>query len=200
MSASALESIKAFVAGEITPLQFRDRLYGDPDFEGLLAKDPHLKQGNYAYPGVYYFLLEQDFEDPGGVLSVQGALTDFLDRNNIPYKKTSAYQELHWLILSAQPRWMYASPKFVCDHILPESGGRTGKELKKWLKGELLKRFRYVAKPPRWIQSPAWPVNGTRPLVFLGQLDVNDFFHDAAIVYVFYDPESGSSENIIQVF
>jgi hypothetical protein len=200
MSQDVLGTVKAFVAGEMSPAQFRDRLYSDEGFEAFLATDPHLRPGNYAHPSVYHFLLEQDLDDPGGVLSAQGALVDYMDRNGIPYVRTPQYEDLYNLILEAQPDWLDVDSRYVQDHILPHAGGRKGEELREWLKNEFLERFRCAAESPDWIQSPAWPIGENGPLVFLGQLDINHYFHDYATAYVFYDPASGKCETVLQAF
>jgi hypothetical protein len=195
-----LTTIRAFVAGELPPAVFRERLYADERFEAFLANDPHLRSGNYVGRSVYYFLLEQDYDDPGGVLSAQGALADFMDRNGIEYTKTEKYADFYNLVLESQPDWLAVDPKYVQDHMLPAAGQRSGDELREWLREEFLRRFRCVGEPPAWIQSPVWPISENGPLVFLEQLDVNGYFHDAATVYVFHDPASGACESIIQVF
>jgi hypothetical protein len=200
MAEDVLATIRAFVAGELGPPQFRDRLYADEGFETFLSNDPHLRPGNYVGRSVYYFLLEQDYDDPGGVLNAQGALVDFLERNGISYTKTTQYEDFYNLVLEAQPHWLAVEPRWVRDHMLPAAEGRTGAELRDWLREEFLRLFRYVAEPPPWIQSPAWPINENGPLVYLGHLDVNNYFHDAATVYVFHDPVSGTCESIVQVF
>jgi hypothetical protein len=104
------------------------------------------------------------------------------------------------LILKAQPRRLDVDPSYVQNHILPAGEGKAGKALTEWLKGEFRKRFRFVKRPPKWIQSPDWPINDNGPLVFLGQLNVENYFHDAATVYVFHDPVTGACSTVIQVY
>src|SRR5262249_1295384 len=198
--ADVLGTIRTFVAGELPPTAFRDRLYADAEFERFLSHDPHLRSGNYVGRSVYHFLLEQDFDDPGDILSAQGALTDFMARNGMEDTRSQKYADFCNLVLKAQPHWLDVDPKYVQDHMLPAAGQQSGDELREWLRNEFLRRFRYVAEPPDWIHSPAWPIGKNGPLVFLGQLDVNRYFHDAATVYIFHDPVSGSCESILQVF
>jgi hypothetical protein len=198
--ATALSDIRSFVAGDISPTEFRERLYSDHEFESFLANDPNLPIHGYVKGSVYQFLLEQDFEDPGDILSAQGALVEFMDRNRIDYTKTDRYEQLFDMILKAQPAWLGAPAKFVQEKMLPEAGNLEGKALQTWLKDAFRKRFKFAKKPPKWIQGANWPINENGPLVFLGQFDVNDYFHDAASVYVFHDPVKGTCETIIQVF
>ena len=194
-----LATIRAFVAGEISPGEFRDRLYTDGQFETFLGNDPHLRASNYVGGSAYHFLLEQDLDDPAGVLNAQGALADFMDRNGITYTRTAEYHDLHLLLLETQPDWLDVDAKYVHDHILPAADERTGKELRRWLRAEFESRFRYVAAPPEWLQSTRWPIGESGPLVFLGQLPVRDYFHDTAAVYVFHDPHTGQCQTILQV-
>lgn len=199
---SCLETIKGFVAGEIAPCEFRDRLYQDEEFETLLTDDPNLEASNYAYRygSAYHFVIAQDFDDPAGVLNAQGALSDFMDRNKIEYSTTKRYGDFYDLLLSAQPPWLAIDTKYIVDHMMPDAGQRSGVELRDWLALEFERRFRYLRHPPVWIQSPDWPIHDNRPLVFLGQLKVNNYFHDRAAVYVFHNPHTGHCESITQVF
>jgi hypothetical protein len=197
-----IEAIKRFVAGEMEPREFRDLLYGDDAFEALLSRDPNLDPTNYVNQegGVHGFVIAQDYEDPGGVLNAHGALCDFMDRNGISYQKSNRYSDFYNLVLEASPNWLSADSKFVSEHIMPESGGRTGSELREWLSQKLLERFKCVDKPPRWIQSPCWPIGEDGPMVFLGQMEIEHYFHDLATAYVFHDPSTGRCETIIQVY
>lgn len=150
--------------------------------------------------GTYCFVVARDYSDPGGVLNAHGALCDFLDRKAISYEKSNKYSDFYTLVLSASPNWLVADSKFVAEHIMPQADGRTGDQLRQWLSEKLLERFRCVGEPPEWIQSPCWPIGKDGPMVFLGQMDVNNYFHDLATAYVFHDPSTGECETIIQVY
>lgn len=200
--ADPLETIKRFVDGSLPATEFRDTLYSDESFERLLSHDPDLPATHYARRdgGLYYFLIAQDYDDPGGVLNAHGALCEYMDRNGIAYAKSNKYSDFYALVLEAAPNWLDPDHKFVVEHIMPDADGREGDDLRAWLSARLLERFKCADKPPEWIQSPCWPVNEHGPLVFLGQLDVNNYFHDLAAAYVFHDPISGKCETIIQVY
>jgi hypothetical protein len=195
--ANGMQAIVDFVEGRLDARSFEKRLYEDPEIEQVLNNDPNLDPGTYVGTSVYLFAIEQDFGAPGGVLSVHGALVDYLRRNHVTCRPSEGYANHYDLILSAQPRWLQADPGYIEKHVLPEARGRTGRELRDWLREELLKRFRYVKKRPRWLQSPRWPINENGPLVFLGQIRVQDYFHDEAAAYVFHDPKSGACQTII---
>jgi hypothetical protein len=170
-----------------------------PACEVLLADDPNLPSTTYVGPSVFLYLLGLDWSDAGDVVNAQGALSSWLERHSIPHTCSTEARELFGILLDAQPRWLDVDTKWLQDEILAKSGGLTGTKLKKWIREELLRRFRYVSKPPKWIQSPSWPIGPNGPLVFLGQLEVPKHFHDAAAVYVFHDPVSKECKTIVQV-
>jgi len=59
--------------------------------------------------------------------------------------------------------------------------------------------FRCLRERPDWIQDPDWLWTGGRPMVFVGSLDVPPgTFHGDARFYVFWSPEVGTRECIIQ--
>jgi hypothetical protein len=197
-----LKTIQRFVDGTLPPSEFRDALYADESFETLLTQDPDLPATHYVrrYGGTYYFLIAQNYDDPGGVLNAHGALCEYMDRNGIAYSKSNKYSEFYNLVLEAAPNWLAPDHKFVAEHIMPDAGGRYGGELRAWLSQRLVELFKCADKPPEWIQSPCWPINENSPLVFLGQMEINNYFHDLANAYVFHDPASGKTETVIQVY
>ena len=60
--------------------------------------------------------------------------------------------------------------------------------------------FRCLGERPDWIQSPEWPWSGGKPMVFVGSIDAPPgTFHDEARFYVFWSPEIGSRQCVVQV-
>jgi hypothetical protein len=195
-----IANIVAFVEGRIEPADFEKHLYNDPAIESTLNNDPTLKPGTYTGKSTYLFVVEQDFESPGGVLNVHGALSQFLERKQIPFRPTKAYAELYDLILKTQPRRLDVRADWLKKNVLSAAEGRKGKELRDWLLARLLELFKYTEKPPKWIQSPDSPIGANEPLVFLGQMKIPSYFHDEAAAYVFHDPATGHCETVIQVY
>jgi hypothetical protein len=179
-------------------------------FAHLLDDGAELPEGSYirweAGPSVsntYQYLLVLDLRDRGitGPLNAVGALTQFMDRRGIAYERvTDEYQRLHQFVLDVQPEWLDLEAEFlrrnVMDKVPPDLGKTAAK---KWARGRVREMFRCAAKPPRWVQSPAWPMRGDRPLVFMGQATVEHYFHDRAVLYVFHDPETDEFETVAQV-
>jgi hypothetical protein len=70
---------------------------------------------------------------------------------------------------------------------------------------ELLSRkiggvFRCIGDLPRWIQNPDWQFSPSGPMVFAGQIPIpkeSGHFHDDAVFYVFWDPESGLTKTVL---
>lgn len=196
-----LETIQRFVDCTLPPSEFRDALYGDESFEAILSQDPELPATHYVRQdgGTYYFLIAQNYGDPGSVPNARGALCEYMDRNGIAYSKSNKYSDFYNLVLDAAPKWRAPDHRYVAEQIMPEADDRGCRELRVWLSKRLLERFQCADKPPEWIQSPSWPVNENGPLVFLGQMDINNYFHGLATAYVFHDPVSVETQTVIQV-
>jgi hypothetical protein len=194
-----LQAILDFVEERIDASHFAAQFYGNERFKLVLNNDPDLSPHTYVGRSVYDFILHHDFTNPADLVSIQGALMQYLQRHGISPQATSVYNDLYDLILAAQPGWLDVDTHYLKQHILPYVGARSGETLRQWLHDQLLERFRYLTAPPEWIQNPEWPMSEHGPLVFLGQLEVNRYFHDTAAAYVFHDPISGITETIIQV-
>ena len=54
------------------------------------------------------------------------------------------------ILLSLRPTYL--------QEILPNRRDYTREELEHWLRRRLLELFRYVHKPPIWMQDPEWPI------------------------------------------
>jgi len=196
----AITKIVDFVEGRIEAKEFEQIVYSDPGIEKALGDDPTLEPGWYVGIGTFYFIIQQDFSTPGGILNVQGALEQFLERKKVLFKPSKVHSKFYDLLLSAQPRWLRVPDEWLKKHVLIDAQDRQKKELRDWIRKRLLELFRYRVKPPRWIQSPNWPINDNVPLVFLGQMNISGYFHDEATAYLFHDPKSGICETVIQVY
>lgn len=72
--------------------------------------------------------------------------------------------------------------------------------LRRYLEDQAGGWFRCLREPPDWIQGPEWPWAGGRPMVYVGGIDAPPgTFHDDARFYVFWSPEVGTRECVIQV-
>lgn len=194
---SATSSVVGFVAGQLDTAAFEQLLYHDAATEQLLSQQPAPR---YAHTGhtLYHYLIALDLRNPADALNAQGALLEFLHAAGIPVTVSDKPAELHALLLAAQPKWLDVDPGYVAA-LLENAPPHAGKgERTRWLRATLLELFRYAKKPPRWLQAPAWPIGPQGPLVFLGQLAVDGYFHDQAAVYVFHDAHNNECRSILQ--
>jgi hypothetical protein len=196
---SGIRVILDFVEGRMETAAFEQALYHDPEVEKSLEDDPDRPSGSYVGRSLYQYLLQLDFRPPGDLLDIHGALRDFLERKKIPFKPATTVDETFEAILRALPPWLGMCEEFAYRELLPRAGGRTGSALTRWLRTEFKARFRYVSSPPKWVQSPEWPIGTNGPLVFLGQVVVKEYFHDEGAVFVFHDQTSGEIQTVIQV-
>lgn len=188
-----------FVEGRLSASAFEQLLYTDSNLESRLRDEARLPAGYYVKDDVYTFLIQLDYQNLDDVLNAVGAVGDFLKRKRIAFKPTADYEELSALILAAQPAWLNVETSYVSQTLLPLADRRSGKELQKWLKKQFAEKFKYVSKPPLWLQNPDWLFAQGEPLIFLGQLSVERFFHDQAAVYVFYNPKTNACHTIVQM-
>jgi hypothetical protein len=71
---------------------------------------------------------------------------------------------------------------------------------RRYIEEHLFDWFRCLGDKPDWIQAPEWPWAGGRPMVFVGSIDAPPgTFHDDGRFYVFWSPEIGTTECVIQV-
>ena len=196
-----LQFIIEFVEGRVDSQAFADRLYEDEALEQLLSDDSLEWGSTYIVTNPYYYCIEQDFSSAGGSLNAQGALELFLERKGVKFLPGRDVGKKYDLLLHVQPSWLDVDTKWLEQTVLSEAGDRSGKELGRWVRGRLKELFRCHKRPPRWLQSPAWPIGENGPLYFLGQVALKDceVFHDEAAAYVFIDPVSRATETIVQV-
>jgi hypothetical protein len=195
---SATDSLAAFVSGALSPLEFEQRLSSEASLESLLSEHaaPRYFQSG---TNLYHYLIGLDYTAPGDLLDAQHVVSEVLATLGISFTASPVISKRNALLLSAQPGWLSADTKYLDSLCAEAPKGISDLKLKAWLKQRILEVFRCVGRPPRWIQSPAWPIGPNGPLVFLGQLSVPNYFHDEAAAYVFHDPVSGSYETIVQV-
>ena len=193
-------TLKRFTAGELSAEELAKALHDDADeMERYLDNDPDQEPYNYVRGSVFQFLLGCELQTASGALDAQGAIADFFDRNGVSYDRDPGPQELYDLMLRVQPGYVGADVDWLVERYSkhPEWNDEEGRE--EWLRRRIVEDFRFHKNPPDWIQDPSWAVGPEGPYLFVGQLEVEGLFHDAAAIYVFYDPRTGHTENVIQV-
>lgn len=186
-----------FAGSEISASEFAEWLYADKLAEVVFSTEDAIPP--YTSPGwnLYYYLIERDYRNPGDVLNATGAISKFLDKRGVSYKKSPNRAQLYSTLLKAQPKWLDVSGKYLKE-ITKEAECIPQKERLAWLKNRFSEDFKSLKSPPKWLQAPQWPCNEGRPPVFVGQLDISNISHDLAQLYVFYDGEHATFNTIVQ--
>jgi hypothetical protein len=72
--------------------------------------------------------------------------------------------------------------------------------LRRYLEEHAAEWFRCLRDPPDWLHDPDWPWAAGRPMVFVGSIEAPPgTFHDDGRFYLFWSPEAGTTECVIQV-
>lgn len=190
------ESIIDFVAGVIPVSVFEQQLYRDAAIETVLSAE---KAPAYCHTGttLFHYLIGLNYQRPGDVLNARHVLEELLARYQIPVNVCHHATKEFELMQAAQPAWLCADMSYVAS-LLAEAPELSDKARKIWLRQQILAKFRYVKRPPKWLQDHIWPMSDAGPLVFLGQLKVDGYGHDNAVVYVFHDPQTNTCQSVMQ--
>ena len=157
------------------------------------------------YPALtnhYRRLNSQDRTTLGGLVNSEGIIEDFLQKAEVAFTPAKRYGSLHRLILKAVPDYLDPPREFMTEKVVPTDDELSETKKTKIIKDRLKELFKYLDKPPKWIQSPDWPIRDGKPLIFIGQLSVDapELFHDRGAAYLFYDPGKGNFETVAQFY
>lgn len=157
------------------------------------------------YPAVTNYhrrLSKQDRTSLGGLVNTEGLVEEFLKKAEVSFHSARRYGSLYSLILKAVPSYLDPPMEFMIEKVVPTEGDLSDTKKSKFIKERLKELFKYLDKPPKWIQSPDWPIREGKPLVFFGQIPINapELFHDTGAAYLFYDPVKGDFETVAQFY
>lgn len=190
-----------FISGEITAQEFERELYENAELEELLRKSTDWSGTfieDYA-ANLYDYLIVINYSQIDGMMNAVEALELYLTKEKIPFPKRNKYSDFYNLILDSQPKYLDIDTLFIEKYILPADSNLPKTELKKVIRSNFKRYFRFQNKPPRWIQNPAWIIKNEKTLFFIGQLELkNEVFHDNGTVYVFFNEETGEVETVKQ--
>lgn len=194
---TAIDKIKDFVEGQIDALDFEIAVNSDIDIEKILTPyeslPPYVAESN-----LYLYTIARDFKNIRDMYALQNILSTFLSKNNKPHKISDFYSKLTKLQLKVQPSWLLI-PSSYFSNMIKDADEKDENKLQGWLKNEINKRFRFLKKAPKWLQSPPqWPISENTPLIFIGQLDIGGISHDDGQIYIFFDERSKVFTNITQ--
>jgi len=192
-----------FIEGKISVQEFENELYTNTELENLLRQSTDWS-GTYignAATNLYDYLIALNYSKIDEQINAIGALELYFTKKGISYPKTNKYSELYDLTLVSQPKYLNVDTQFIKKYILPTDESLTKAEIKKIIRSNFEKHFKFQNKPPRWLQSPAWIIKDEKPLFFIGQLELkNELFHDVGAVYVFFNEKTGGFETIKQFY
>jgi hypothetical protein len=143
---------------------------------------------------------KQDRTTLGGLVNSEGIIEDFLQKAEVTFHPAKRFGSVYRLILKAVPEYLDPPLEFMTEKIVPVDRDLSDAKKTKLIKERLKEFFKYVDKPPKWIQSPDWPIRDGKPLVFVGQLSIDapELFHDKGAAYLFFDPANGDFETVAQ--
>lgn len=197
-SSNDIEFIKDFVEGKISDNDLEAHL----DNLKLTLQDSSLSwTETYVKTNPYNYLKSLKIKSIDGRLNAQGVLELFLNRKRITSIRYKKYSEDYDIILDSQPKYIDADVDFIERLIIPTTK-LSKSETKKVMKETFKTLFQFHKKPPKWIQSPNWPIINDKPLYFLGQLEIKDcdLFHDNGYIYIFFDKDNDKLETIKQFY
>lgn len=167
--------LKKYVEGEITTEEFWDFYKSNRKIQKILSKEKYIGAKSYYSPGIIekHFNVNDIFERFGLYEEIRACFIRQKKKFNF-YNKDEDYITL---INKIQPKYVDIRNQSFWDKILASVPQNIKKSEKiKLLKEETKKRFPYQSKPPKWIQSPEWPIEDNNPLKFINQTKIDDGF------------------------
>lgn len=187
----SINFIKAYVEGSVSPADLEQAVFNDVELQKTLEDDSLDWSGTYIDTNPYDYLCINNITSISGRMNAQGVLQLFLDKKGKEYNSFAKYANDYELVLDCQPKYIDADVGFIEKHILNVDGSKSKAQIKKEIKNRFRDLFQSQKKPPRWIQSPQWPIVDEKPLFFMGQIVIKDcqFYHDDGEMYIFINPE-----------
>jgi len=193
-----LKLIIDFIEDKITPSDFLNAFYEDEELQAALEEEKDSVRNLNDY-SLCHCILEANASDLGSILNIKYAIKSYLEKEGISFSYSDKTEKNHNIFLTALPRWLNA-PSDYFSQIL-DNNALSKAEKKEQIKAQVKKDFRCLKKPPQWIQDCDWPISNGKPLVYVGQLELNiDTFHDKGAVYVFLNADTGEIETIKQFY
>ena len=200
---SSIQVMQAFVEGKINIQAFKHEFDTNPLLKMTLRNDPLCpKDTYYLLPedkDIIRHLEMIDWSKTGGQLNVWGEVERFLLRYKRQFTPTNYYRNRHSFLLAIQPRWLdITNEDYLNSHVISKIPNDITTKTKKvaWCKSRLKELFQYDKNPPRWVQSPEWPIIDGKPLVFkkqiAGKVDTE------RVDFLFSHPDTGEEHVVTQ--
>lgn len=187
---------RAFLAGTLSDDAYLAELYEGTSLDVLRdwSDAPAYTQGDPLG-----FLLACDLGTPSGRLDTLHLLGEFLSVHGAPPDRTAEMRagDEYDVLLAATPAWVDVPANLAAD-LLSDTASLGDRERVQVVRDRIRARFPSLGRPPRWLQSPAWPVIDQVPATFVGQLDLGTLRHDTSAVFVFLHRPSGQIVTVEQ--
>ncbi len=179
----AWTTVAAFIEGQLDNAAFEQRLYHDNALAAALQAagplPPWLPSAD-----LYSWALSLDLSRSDHLLDLRSVLSDVLAARGVEVQMDPLDGQRLEAMLSAQPRWLSLDPAYLAQW----QSGQTDTSptaLKRALRAHIRDAFVSAARPPRWLQEPAWPIIDGQALRFIGQLALGSDDLERGVVYVF---------------
>ena len=184
----AEEKMALFAEGKMSTYEFWNLYQKDENIRNTLINDPKLTKEYKRIHGNNPFYYDIDINRLHYRYIVYEVVESYFKRRDIVL---NFYNEDHLIyreLLNIAPRYADIDSKWFNDNILQKCEYSLGtKERKEWLRNKIREAFKYVNKPPRWLQNPEWPIGENGPLVFKKQSAHPNYVTDDYIDYYFDD-------------
>ena len=187
-----------FIEDKITPSDFLNAFYEDEKLQSTLEEekdiDPYTNCGNLCL-----FIFEANASKLGSVLNLKDALKQYLQQKKIAFAYSDKTEKNYDIFLTALPQWLNVPAEYFSTILDNDTLSKA--EKKEQIKAQVKRDFQCLKKPPKWLQDCNWPISKDKPLVFVGQLELDtELFHDKGAVYVFLNVDTGEIETIKQFY
>jgi hypothetical protein len=193
-----MNTIKQYLESEISDEKFFEELYKNQELQNILDAEssvpPYTNDGT-----LLFFLLSGNIKDMRFIINAKDALREFLQKKGFEFNFSNNESEIYNLIMDVQPKWLDVESRYFSD-ITKNYKKDNKKEIKELIKNKIKNDFIYIKNPPKWIQSPNWPIEDGEPLIFIGELDMGNILHDTSKIYVFYNKTKNVFKNIKQSY
>ena len=196
MNAETDRPLIDFVEGEISLHALQKIISQNKSLEESIRSAPPIPPYSSLSEDLFDYLTQLSPEGSESGINAQDAICQLLDLRGINFKKSDIYESLFNLKAKVEPKWLDIDDRYFME-ILNSVKKEGEKGVSGRLKKEILSKFKYTDKPPKWLQSPQWPIRNNVPLKFLKQTK-NNSLHDEAYDYIFINEDTGVMEVVTQ--
>lgn len=166
---STIQVMKDFVEGKMSMESFWNAFNESDEILKVLLNDPNRKDLN-SYFRADLLREHVDIHTAKGASGFYHRVYMYFFRNHIEVKATDQYQKAYRELLEIQPDWLELDEEYLRQLLSEAPTEFTKTKKKSWCKKEILRRFRYLKKPPQWIQFPQWMMTEDhQPMIFSHQ-------------------------------